>query len=174
MPSLLEIFCGRGGWSKSFAARGWRCVGVDVAALGYPFEFIQADALTLTPEFIAGFDAVVMSPPCEEFARAWLEAWKREFNGDDEDPEWYWIPPNEPDGNGEPPSYLHDANAILPLLEKHDWNCFRGKIGYEVEVEVEVASSVKPFGIAPTFCRAACIAVLKAHGLWQQSSDVSP
>jgi hypothetical protein len=72
MPALLEIFCGRGGWSKSFAARGWRCVGVDLAALGYPFEFIQADALTLTPDFIDGFDAVVMSPPCEDFARAWL------------------------------------------------------------------------------------------------------
>src|SRR3954465_9005108 len=71
-PLLLEVFCGRGGWSKSFAARGWHCVGVDIAELGYPFEFIKADALTLTEEFINGFDGVVMSPPCEEFARAWL------------------------------------------------------------------------------------------------------
>ena len=31
--------------------------------------------------------------------------WKYEFNGDHEDPEWYWIPPNNPDGNGNPPNY---------------------------------------------------------------------
>lgn len=71
-PRLLELFCGRGGWSKAFSRRDWHCVGVDIAALGYPFEFIQADALSLSPEFINSFDGVVMSPPCEEFARAWL------------------------------------------------------------------------------------------------------
>lgn len=71
-PRLLELFCGRGGWSKAFAARGWDCTGVDIAAFGYPFEFIQADCLTLTPEFINGFDGVISSPPCEDFARAWL------------------------------------------------------------------------------------------------------
>jgi hypothetical protein len=71
-PRLLDLFCGVGGWSKSFAARGWDCVGVDLAALGYPFEFVQADVLTLDREWIDGFDAVVASPPCEEFARAWL------------------------------------------------------------------------------------------------------
>jgi len=38
--------------------------------------------------------------------------WKREFNGDDEDPEWYWIPPNNPDGNGIPPDYCNDLNEM--------------------------------------------------------------
>lgn len=71
-PSVLDLFCGVGGWSKSFAARGWRCVGVDIAALGYPHEFVQADVLTLDREWIDGFDAIVASPPCEEYARAWL------------------------------------------------------------------------------------------------------
>jgi len=71
-PSLLDIFCGVGGWSKSFAAAGWNCVGVDIAALGYPWRLEQRDALTLPRDWIDGFDAVVMSPPCEEFARAWL------------------------------------------------------------------------------------------------------
>lgn len=69
-PSVLDLFCGVGGWSKAFAARGWRCVGVDIAALGYPFEFVKADVFSLTREWIDSFDAVVMSPPCEEFARA--------------------------------------------------------------------------------------------------------
>lgn len=71
-PKLLDLFCGVGGWSKAFAKRGWHCVGVDIAALGYPFEFVQSDVLKLTDDFIDSFDAIVASPPCEEFARAWL------------------------------------------------------------------------------------------------------
>jgi len=66
------LFCGVGEWSKSFFARGWQCVGVDTAALGYPGELIQCDVRELTPEFLDGFDAITASPPCEEFARAWL------------------------------------------------------------------------------------------------------
>jgi hypothetical protein len=38
--------------------------------------------------------------------------WKHEFNGDHEYPEWYWIPPDDPDGSGEPPDYLADLNAM--------------------------------------------------------------
>lgn len=71
-PRLLDLFCGVGGWSKSFAARGWHCVGVHIAALGYPYEFVCADVLTLERAWLDGFDAIVASPPCEEFARAWL------------------------------------------------------------------------------------------------------
>lgn len=57
---------------------------MDIAALGYPFEFVQSDALLLTPEFIDSFDGVVLSPPCEEFARAWLP-WLR---GDKKPEQW--------------------------------------------------------------------------------------
>jgi len=83
-PRLLELFCGRGGWSKAFARKGWSCVGVDVAQLGYPYAFIQQDVRSLSPCFIDSFDAVVMSPPCEDFARAWLP-WLR---GDKLPQEW--------------------------------------------------------------------------------------
>jgi hypothetical protein len=38
--------------------------------------------------------------------------WKREFDGNHEEPEWYWIPPNNPDGDGEPPDYCNDLNAM--------------------------------------------------------------
>lgn len=83
-PRLLDLFCGVGGWSKSFMARGWECVGVDIESLGYPGELKQCSVLELTPEFIAGFDAVTSSPPCEEFARAWLP-WLR---GDHKPAQW--------------------------------------------------------------------------------------
>jgi hypothetical protein len=42
--------------------------------------------------------------------------WKYEFNGNDEDPEWYWIPPNNPDGNGTPPDYCNDLNAMRNVV----------------------------------------------------------
>jgi hypothetical protein len=73
-PSLLDVFCGVGGWSKTFSRRGWNCVGVDLENFAgvYPGAFVQADALALPPESINAFDAVLLSPPCEEFARAWL------------------------------------------------------------------------------------------------------
>ncbi len=71
-PAVLDVFCGVGGWSKAFAALGWRCVGVDLEDWGYPGELIRCDALELERSFVDSFDAVVMSPPCEEYARAWL------------------------------------------------------------------------------------------------------
>jgi len=73
-PALLDVFCGVGGWTKTFMARGWNCVGVDLAdfSASYPGQFVQADALSLDHQWINQFDAVLMSPPCEEYARAWL------------------------------------------------------------------------------------------------------
>lgn len=74
MPALLDVFCGVGGWTKTFQQRGWKCTGVDLAdfSTSYPGDFVQADALSLDRRWIDQFDAVLMSPPCEEYARAWL------------------------------------------------------------------------------------------------------
>lgn len=69
---LLDIFCGRGGWTKAFLKRGWHCVGVDIVDLDYPGELLLGDARELDLSFIDSFDAVIASSPCEEFARAWL------------------------------------------------------------------------------------------------------
>lgn len=83
-PRLLDLFCGRGGWSKAFMSRDWHCVGVDIKALGYPGEFVQKSVFDLDPKYIDGFDAITSSPPCEEFARAWLP-WLR---GDHKPEQW--------------------------------------------------------------------------------------
>jgi len=43
----------------------------------YPFAFIQGDALKLDPEFIATFDAIHASPPCQSYS----DLAKRNGNG---------------------------------------------------------------------------------------------
>lgn len=69
---LLDLFCGRWGWSRAFAARGWECIGVDLhpqrETMPNRCNFWHCDVLNVLPRWLDSFDFIVASSPCEQFS----------------------------------------------------------------------------------------------------------
>jgi DNA (cytosine-5)-methyltransferase 1 len=79
-PLLLDLFCCAGGAGVGYYRAGFDVVGVDVVTrTSNPLPFIQADAMKLDPKFIALFDAVHASPPCQSYS----DLAKRNGNADE-------------------------------------------------------------------------------------------
>ena len=79
-PRLLDLFCCAGGAGVGYSQAGFDVVGIDINPQPhYPFQFIQADVLTLDLEFIGLFNAVHASPPCQSYS----DLAKRNGNADE-------------------------------------------------------------------------------------------
>lgn len=71
MPKIIDLFCGRWGWSRAFAAKGWHCVGIDMVTppeIPDNCTFLQCDVMTLTPDDIREYAFGCASSPCQEFS----------------------------------------------------------------------------------------------------------
>ncbi|MYA87999.1 MAG: DNA cytosine methyltransferase [Boseongicola sp. SB0662_bin_57] len=79
-PKLLDLFCCAGGAAVGYDRAGFAVTGVDMEPQpNYPFAFVQTDALALNPDFMARFDAIHASPPCQHYS----DLAKRNGNADD-------------------------------------------------------------------------------------------
>src|ERR1700732_2422003 len=79
-PRLLDLFCCAGGAGVGYSRAGFDVVGVDIdPQQNYPLPFVRADALLLEAKFIAQFDAIHASPPCQ----AYSDLAKRNRNADE-------------------------------------------------------------------------------------------
>jgi DNA (cytosine-5)-methyltransferase 1 len=68
-PRLLDLFCCAGGAGVGYSQAGFDVVGVyNKPQPNYPLPFIQTDALELDPKFIALFNVIHASPPCQAYS----------------------------------------------------------------------------------------------------------
>lgn len=70
---LLDLFCGAGMGSDGYVAAGFQVEGIDINPQpNYPYGFTQGDAMEALADrsFLAGFDFIHISAPCQMHTRA--------------------------------------------------------------------------------------------------------
>jgi site-specific DNA-cytosine methylase len=65
---VLDLCCGKGGWSIPFIEDGDDVWGIDIENHGYPGKLIKADIRELDGFGFWDMDLIIGSPPCTEFS----------------------------------------------------------------------------------------------------------
>jgi DNA (cytosine-5)-methyltransferase 1 len=125
-PRLLDLFCGAGGASMGYHRAGFDVIGVDKNPQPhYPFDFIQADALTFP---LDGFDAIHASPVCKLYSVS-TPAWARASHPNQIPPTRArlqrtnvpWVMENVPGAPLRPDLKLCGCLVGLPELKRERW-----------------------------------------------------
>ena len=75
--TVLDLYCGLGGWSYGFVKNGISTTGYDILDFSkdYPGKFIKADLLKT--DIKDHYDVIVASPPCTDFSKSsFPKTWK--------------------------------------------------------------------------------------------------
>ena len=72
MKTVIDLFCGLGGWAHGFIDAGYRVIGYDIEdfSADYPGRFVRADLLKC--DDFPNADIVLASPPCTDFTKMGL------------------------------------------------------------------------------------------------------
>ena len=133
-PKLIDTYSCAGGAGFGYHLAGFDVTGVDNRPQPhYPFRFIQADALEVLADqkFLARFDAIHASPPCQFKAR--VTAWR----GDrDDHPDLLtptlellaavsipWVVENVPEAGLRADYRLCGTQFGLPVRRHRDFQC---------------------------------------------------
>lgn len=75
---ILDLCCKAGGTSFGYHLAGFDVVGVDIEPQPhFPFEFHQADGIEYLRDHWMEFDAISVSPPCQEYSKS-TQQWRKE------------------------------------------------------------------------------------------------